>query len=247
MSEDPRLDIIGKRYSNIRNIIAVSGAKGGIGKSVTSATLALLLKDMGYNTGLFDLDFSSPSLHVVLGCPGIFPEEDKGIIPPKFEGIEFMTITHLSGDNPFPIRGAGISNAILEFMAVTLWSRLDYLIIDMPPGISDVMLDTVRFFSKVRFLVLTTASRVSLATVTKLLDIFNSMNIPELGIIENMSSNNLYLKEGQLGDHENKLIGKINLDSKLEESLGNTRGILKSSFAGDLKQIVTGNKDIFRL
>ena len=153
------MNIIDKRLENIKRLIAVGGGKGGIGKSLTASTLALTLSKLGYKVGLLDLDFCGPSTHIILGIKGIYPKEEKGIIPPEIYGIRFMSIIYYAGDNPSPLRGTDISNAIIELLAITQWGELDFLIIDMPPGIGDPILDTIRLIKRVNFLIITTQSR----------------------------------------------------------------------------------------
>ena len=141
---DPRLAVISKRLEDVENIIAVSSGKGGVGKSMIATSLALNLRDRNYKVGLLDLDFTSPSTHFILGIEGLYPEEEYGIIPPDAHGLSYMSITHYSLDKPAPLRGADVSNAIIELLAITRWGELDYLIIDMPPGIGDATLDVIR-------------------------------------------------------------------------------------------------------
>ena len=123
MMSDPRIDIIGRRLEKIGKIIAVSSGKGGVGKSVVASTLALNLKEAGYSVGLFDLDFTSPATHVILGVAGLFPEEEYGIVPPDAHGMKYMSITYYSLDKPAPLRGVDVSEAIIELFAITRWSR----------------------------------------------------------------------------------------------------------------------------
>jgi len=183
---DPRLEIIGKRLKNIKRLIAISGGKGGIGKSLIASTLALILSKLGYKVGLLDLDFCGPSTHIVLGTRGIYPKEEKGIIPPEIYGIKFMSIIYYASDNPLPLRGIDVSNAIIELLAVTRWGRLDFLLVDMPPGIGDATLDTIRLMKRAEFLIVTTQSKVTLETVKKVLKILKELRVPIIGIIENM-------------------------------------------------------------
>ena len=135
MMVDSRLDIIATRLKDVGSIIAVSSGKGGVGKSIVASTLALSLHEKGYSVGFLDLDFTSPASHVILGVEGLFPEEEYGIVPPVAHGIRYMSITYYSLDKPAPLRGVDVSNSIIELLAITRWEELDYLIIDMPPGI----------------------------------------------------------------------------------------------------------------
>ncbi len=111
---DPRLSIIDERLKEVKRIIAVSGCKGGIGKSVISCALALQLSKLGYKVGLLDLDFFSPSDHMILGAKLSFPEEEKGITAPEVCGIKFMSIVYFIENKPAPFRGIDVSNAIIE-------------------------------------------------------------------------------------------------------------------------------------
>ena len=92
------MKIIEKRLAGIKRIIAVSGGKGGVGKSLTASVLALTLSRLGHRVGLLDLDLSAPSLHVILGIEGLYPKEEKGIIPPEVHGVEFMSIVYFIED-----------------------------------------------------------------------------------------------------------------------------------------------------
>ena len=110
---DPRTSVITERLSGIGRIIAVSSGKGGVGKSIVATTLALTLSKSGFKVGLFDLDFTSPSTHIILGAPKAQPKEEKGIVPPTVHGLEYMTLVYYVGDNPTPLRGADVSNALI--------------------------------------------------------------------------------------------------------------------------------------
>ncbi|HII85661.1 TPA: ATP-binding protein, partial [Candidatus Bathyarchaeota archaeon] len=141
---DPRISVIGDRLGGIGRIIAVSSGKGGVGKSFVATTVALALARKGYRVGLFDLDFTSPSTHIILGAGEVEPKEDKGLLPPVVNGLEYMSLIYYSGGQAAPLRGEDTSNALIELLAVTRWGKLDYLVIDMPPGIGDAVLDLIR-------------------------------------------------------------------------------------------------------
>src|SRR3972149_1591688 len=126
---DPRTSIISVRLGNVGRIVAVSSGKGGVGKSLVASTLALALTKQGYEVGLFDLDFTSPSTHVILGIEGVQPKEDKGIVPPVANGLRYMSIVYYSGDYASPLRGADVSNALIELLSITRWGKLDFLVI----------------------------------------------------------------------------------------------------------------------
>jgi len=114
MKIDPRPSVIEERLKNVKRIIAVTGWKGGIGKSVTACSLALLLAKKGYKTGLFDLDFAGASDHIILGSKNIFPREEKGLEPPVLEGVKFMSVVFFSQNKAVPLRGARPYNTRLK-------------------------------------------------------------------------------------------------------------------------------------
>ncbi|RLB23233.1 MAG: ATP-binding protein [Deltaproteobacteria bacterium] len=225
---DPRLTIIERRLKDIKRIIAVSGGKGGVGKSLTASVMALIFSRLGYKTGLLDLDFGGPSIHTVLGLKGALPREEKGIIPPDAHGIKFMSIIHYAGDNPSPIRGIDISNAMIELLAITRWGRLDFLIIDMPPGIGDSTLDVIRLLKRAEFLIITTESRVTLDVVNKLLNLLKELKAPIIGVIENMKLTRSSFLSKEIGALDVPFLGEIDFDSGLEDAIGNVDHILGS-------------------
>lgn len=243
---DPRLEIIDKRLENIKTLIPVSGGKGGIGKSLIASTLALTLSELGYRVGLLDLDFSGPSTHIILGIGGVYPKEEKGIIPPEIYGIKFLSIIYYAGENPSPLRGIDISNAMIELLAITQWGSLDFLIIDMPPGIGDTTLDTIRLMKRAGFLIVTTQSKVVLGTVKKALAILKELVVPVIGVVENMKTTTSLLVKEEIKPFNVPFLGEISFDKHLEDSLGDVSKLLKTDFAQDVKKIVLGTPE-FRL
>ncbi len=239
MVVDPRLNIIDKRLEYIGRIIAVSGGKGGIGKSLSASVLALVLSKLGYRVGLLDLDLSAPSTHVILGTEGLYPEEEKGLVPPVIHGIEFMSIVYFTADNPLPLRGIDVSNAMLELLAVTRWGSLDFLVVDMPPGIGDATMDVIRWMKRAEFLVMATASKVALATVKKVIKILRVLNVPIIGVIENMKRGDSRLVTEGLKEFDVPFLAVIPFDETIEDSIGDVNNLLKSDFAAKMNEIVT--------
>jgi ATP-binding protein involved in chromosome partitioning len=227
---DPRLEIIGRRLEKVGEIIAVSSGKGGVGKSVVASALALSLRDMGHSVGLLDLDFTSPSTHVILGIEGLYPEEEYGIVPPLAHGMRYMSITYYSLDRPAPLRGADVSDAIIELLAITRWGELDYLVIDMPPGIGDATLDTIRLVDGIRFLVVTTPSKVAYETVRKQITLLRELEVPILGVVENMvMKETIYIQE-QVDADGARYLGVVEYDAELEDSLGDVEALRETEF-----------------
>jgi len=239
---DPRINVINKRLENVKRLIAVSGGKGGVGKSTFAAVLALVLSQKGHKVGLLDLDFWGPSAHVILGARGSFPVEDKGVIPPQISGIKFMSIIHYTEDKSLALRRSGFDQAVIELLAVTQWGDLDYLIVDMPPGIGDAALDVIRFMKKVKFCIITTHSRVVIETVKKTLHMLKQLEIPIGGFVHNMKGKDLTGIE-QINEFDVPFLGEIGVDPELEAAVGNPKELLATDFAENVARLV--NKETF--
>jgi ATP-binding protein involved in chromosome partitioning len=238
---DPRTSIIHERLEPISRIIAVSSGKGGVGKSLIATTLALTLSQRGCKVGLFDLDFTSPTTHIILGATSQQPTEDKGLIPPTVNGLEYMSLVYYTKDQPAPLRGEDTSNALIELLSITRWSKLDYLIIDMPPGIGDAVLDLIRLIKNVEFLIVTTPSRLAFETVRKLANLLQDLNVPILGIVENMKMN----KENTIKPLTTQLglphLGEIPFDTTVEVAIGNPEALLDTKIAKQIKKIIAND------
>jgi ATP-binding protein involved in chromosome partitioning len=234
---DPRLAIIPDRFNNVKNIIAVSSGKGGVGKSMVSIALALSLRDRGHRVGLLDLDFTSPSTHVILGVNDLYPIEEKGIIPPETHGIRYMSIVHYSTDEPVPLRGIDASNTIIELLAITRWEKLDYLIIDMPPGIGDTTLDIIRLIPRISFLVVTTPSRLAYESVHKLLVLLKEQRISVIGVVENMVMKHTEYIKRETEKISTQYLGFLDFDSQIEDSIGNPEKLQRTRFYKQVTKI----------
>jgi ATP-binding protein involved in chromosome partitioning len=241
MIADPRLSVVDRRLAGIKRLIAVTGGKGGIGKSLTSSLLALTLSRLGYRVGLLDLDLSAPSTHVILGIDGVYPKEEYGIIPPEVHGISFMSIIYFTGNEPAPLRGGDISNAMLELLAITQWGSLDFLIVDMPPGIGDAAMDVIRWLKRAEFLVMTTASKVALETVIKVIKMLKELNLPIIGVIENMKMRESSAVHEALHEFDVPALGAIDFDMNLEDLIGDANALVESDVAAQLKEIVVAD------
>lgn len=236
---DTRLSVIDKRLANIKRIISVASGKGGVGKSIVASSLALSLAKKEYKVGLLDLDLYGPSSHIILGIEKQgFPEEEKGIIPPKINDIKFMSIVYFTEDKPSAFRGVDISNIIIELLAITQWGELDYLIIDMPPGIGDETLDVIRLVKNSEFLVVTTPSKVSLGAVGKLLKILKELRILIIGVIENMTMDKSPYIGGEICQMKLSYLGSISFDKHLEAAIGKPDKLLSTKFMKDLDKII---------
>jgi ATP-binding protein involved in chromosome partitioning len=241
---DPRTSIINERVKNIRNVIAVSSGKGGVGKSVIASTLALTLAKKDFSVGLFDLDFTSPSTHNILGIGNLRPKEDKGIIPPKVHNLEYMSIVYYSGDCAMPLRGVDISNALVELLSITRWGKLDFLILDMPPGIGDATLDLVRLIRKIEFLIVTTSSILAFETVRKMISLLKDLKIPIIGVMENMKMTKTKTVEQETQKQNLRFLGEIPYDATLEKAMGDAERLSKTVLA---KKVAKAAEEIWEL
>ncbi len=234
---DPRTSIINKRLARINRIIAVSSGKGGVGKSMVATTLALTLAQNGCRVGLFDLDFTSPSTHIILGAQNIKPKEEKGLVPPTIHGLEYMSLVYFVDENPAPLRGADVSNALIELLAVTQWGKLDFLVIDMPPGIGDAILDLVRLIRHIEFLIVTTPSLLAFETVKKQVKLLCELKMPIIGVIENMKMDVSEGVEEETGKLGLKYLGEIPYDPQVESAIGNEKALLNTVIAKKLRKV----------
>lgn len=223
----------------ISNVIAVSSGKGGVGKSVVASTLALALSRMGYRVGLFDIDFTSPSTHAILGIDGTKPKENKAIVPPQVHGLTYMSLVYFSGSETMPLRGADVSNALIELLSVVEWKELDYLILDMPPGIGDVTLDLVRLVKGMKVIIVTTSSQLVFETVRKLVNLLKALNVQILGVVENMKMTGSAAIEKQTEKLALTFLGEIQYDSHLEEAIGNVHKLRETALAKRVEQIAS--------
>ncbi len=234
---DPRTRVIADRLKHIGRIIAVSSGKGGVGKSLVASTLALSLSKRGCKVGLFDLDFTSPSTHLILGAKGVQPKEDKGLIPPKVQSMEYMSLVYYVGEEAAPLRGADTSNALIELLAVTLWGKLDYLVIDMPPGIGDAVLDLIRLVPRIEFLIVTTSSLLAFETVRKQLYLLKELKIPVVGIVENMKMTKSDRVQEQTEAIGIAYLAAISHDPDLEAAIGKPEKLLETALGKKVQEV----------
>jgi len=177
--------------ANVKNIIAVASGKGGVGKSTTAANLALALAREGARVGILDADIYGPSQGVMFGiAEGTRPQirDQKWFVPIKAHGVEVMSMAFLTDDNtPMVWRGPMVSGALLQLVTQTAWDDLDYLVIDMPPGTGDIQLTLAQKVPVAGSVIVTTPQDLALLDAKKGVEMFRKVNIPVLGVVENMA------------------------------------------------------------
>jgi ATP-binding protein involved in chromosome partitioning len=173
----------------VRNIIAVSSGKGGVGKSTVAVNLAVSLALDGARVGIMDMDVYGPNVPIMLGAADARPEVDVNkLIPIEAYGVKLMSMALLQpGDKPMIVRGPILHGLVKQFLSDVKWGELDYLIVDMPPGTGDVQLSLAQLVPVQGAVLVTTPQNVAIADVRRALRMFETVAIPVLGIVENMS------------------------------------------------------------
>lgn len=172
-----------------RFAVAVASGKGGVGKSTVAANLALSLKSLGYTVGLMDSDIYGPSQQMMMGITERpFVDEDEKIVPIERHGVRVMSIGFLMDvDTPVVWRGPMVFKAVDQFLSDVAWGKQDFLIVDLPPGTGDAQLTLTQRIALAGAVVVTTPQDVALIDARKGLAMFRKVNVPVLGIVENMS------------------------------------------------------------
>ncbi|WET71277.1 Mrp/NBP35 family ATP-binding protein [Sphingobacterium sp.] len=209
-------NVIGKQgaqVSGIKNIILVSSGKGGVGKSTVAANLALALHAKGAKTGLLDADIYGPSLPIMFGLEGAkpgsveMPDGQVKIEPLEKFGLKLLSIGFFTDPNqPIPWRGPMTTSAIKQLFNDAHWGELDYLVVDMPPGTGDIHITVSQTFPIAGAVIVTTPQHVALADAVKGIGMFlmDSINIPLLGVVENMA----YFTPAELPENKYYIFGK---------------------------------------
>lgn len=178
-----------KPMNGVKNIVAVASGKGGVGKSTTAVNLALALTAEGARTGVLDADIYGPSLPLMLGLSGRPESKDGKKIEPKVAyGVQSMSIGYLiDEDTPMIWRGPMVTGALQQLLNDTNWDNLDYLIVDLPPGTGDIQLTLAQQIPVSGAIIVTTPQDIALLDAQKGLKMFEKVDVPVLGIVENMS------------------------------------------------------------
>ncbi|MDG5800483.1 Mrp/NBP35 family ATP-binding protein [Marinilabiliaceae bacterium ANBcel2] len=208
---------------DVKNVIAVASGKGGVGKSTVTASLAVSLAQMGYKVGLLDADIFGPSIPKMFGTEDARPVVEKydgkeRIIPVEKYGVKLLSIGYfVDPEDALVWRGAMATNALKQLLGDAKWDDLDYLLIDMPPGTSDVHLTVVQTIALTGAVIVTTPQEVALADARKGISMFTGKQVavPVLGLIENMA----WFTPAELPDNKYYIFGKDG-GKKLSEKLG---------------------------
>jgi ATP-binding protein involved in chromosome partitioning len=172
----------------VKNIIAVGAGKGGVGKTTLAVNLAIALSQAGSKVGIIDGDIYGPNVPMMLGLKTELTTDGQKIVPAEKYGLQVISMAFLTGDDaPIIWRGPMLHGALQQFFREVRWENLDYLVIDLPPGTGDVVLSLSQTVSVAGAIVVTTPQQVSLADSRRALAMYKKLNIPALGIVENMS------------------------------------------------------------
>ena len=219
-------------FSHVKNVIAVVSGKGGVGKSMVTASLARLMREQGFSVGILDADITGPSIPKMYGIHGKAVGSQDGIFPIEAEdGTKIMSVNLLleSEEDPVIWRGPVIAGVVEQFWTDVMWGELDYLFVDMPPGTGDVPLTVFQSLPVDGVVIVTSPQDLVRMIVKKAYNMAKKMNIPVLGVVENYS----YLEcpdckkrinvfgeshiEEVAEELEIPVLGKMPIDTKLAE------------------------------
>ena len=222
--------------SNIKKVVGVISGKGGVGKSLVASLLAVLMNRRGYKTAVFDADITGPSIPKAFGIKGMAVADENGLLPTESRtGINIMSINLLlkNATDPVVWRGPLISNTVKQFWTDVIWGDVDYMFIDMPPGTSDVALTVFQSVAVDGIIIVTSPQELVSMIVSKAVNMAEKMNVPIIGIIENMS----YLKCPDCGSeikvfgeshiaevadrHGIQVLGRLPIDPKIASACDN--------------------------
>lgn len=219
-----------KSMANIKNIIAVASGKGGVGKSTVAVNLAVALSQEGARVGMLDADIYGPSQPMMLGIQKVPETHDKKLLPVTNHNIQSMSMGYLIGENtPMIWRGPMVSMALQQLLNDTQWDNLDYLIIDLPPGTGDIQLTLSQKIPVSGAVIVTTPQDLALLDVRRAYEMFQKVDVPVLGLVENMSvhicqqcghQEKIFGEQGpqQMAEqYKIPLLGSLPLDIKIRE------------------------------
>ena len=238
--------------SGVKHVIAVASGKGGVGKSTTTANLALAMAAEGARVGVLDADIYGPSQGMMLGIPqGTRPETptENAMKPIMAQGLQVMSISLLIDETtPMVWRGPMASGALQQLAMQTLWDDLDYLVIDMPPGTGDIQLTLSQKVSVDGAVIVTTPQDIALLDAKRGIEMFRKVDIPVLGVVENMSTHicsNCGHEEHIFGagggeriahDYDTQLLGSVPLSLSVRERVDQGKPTVSHDPESDIAQ-----------
>lgn len=172
----------------VKNTIAISSGKGGVGKSTVAANLAVALAQTGAQVGLLDADIYGPSIPLMMGAKTQVKIEEDKYKPLELHGVQTMSIGFITHSQALIWRGPMLAKALIQMLDSTAWKNLDYLIIDLPPGTGDIQLSLVQKIPLTAAIVVTTPQAIATLDADKAIQLFQKTNVHVLGIIENMAT-----------------------------------------------------------
>jgi ATP-binding protein involved in chromosome partitioning len=182
-ADGPRQSVPG-----VKNVIAVGAGKGGVGKTTVAVNLAVALSKLGGKVGIIDADIYGPNVPIMLGLKAQLTSDGRKIIPAERYGLQVISMGFLTTDDaPIIWRGPMLHGAVQQFFREVRWTDLDYLVVDLPPGTGDVALSLSQTVPVAGAIVVTTPQQVSLADSRRAVAMYRKLNIPTLGVVENMS------------------------------------------------------------
>ena len=173
---------------SIKNIVAVSSGKGGVGKSTVAINLAVSLAQEGASVGLLDADIYGPNIPMMMGLTELPPGENDKLVPAEAHGVKVMSMGFLIPANQALVwRGPMLHNTIKQLFTEVIWGELDYLVVDLPPGTGDAQLSLAQLVPLTGGIIVTTPQAVSVADAARGINAFEHLSVPVLGVVENMA------------------------------------------------------------
>jgi ATP-binding protein involved in chromosome partitioning len=203
---------------SFRNTIAVSSGKGGVGKSTVAVNIAISLAQSGARVGLLDADILGPNIPMMMGVEQMPPPQNRKMIPAENFGVKFISMAFLvKPDQPLIWRGPMLHSAIRQLLTDVEWGELDYLIIDLPPGTSDAQLTLAQVLPLSGTIVVTQPMQVAASDALRGLKMFEKLEVPILGVVENMSGEIFGTGAGEklATDYNTEFLGSVPMDANV--------------------------------
>lgn len=238
MSIDPRFHHVRRFFRGIERVYGVVSSKGGVGKTTIACLLGLLLSRRGYSVGMIDLDFTNTTLHVVLGVEveKSAIEEGYGVKPILVDGIKLATPVLFTRGHPIALRGDSIVDALRELLVAFEWGDLNVLILDMPPGVKDELLEALSL--GVKPIVVSSQDALSIASVRRLLRFLKDEGVARAWVVENMSKIGMPLLLDEVKTLGYEHLGVLPYDDSVSLSIGNPGRLLETKPARVLSERV---------